>query len=97
VHVIPKAVHLNAEYFFRHISRDIHNNRSTDIVEDGQRNFVLHFDNPTPHIVSAILDIMQQHWMKRAIHPPFSPDLTSSDCYLFGKMKTALMGVTFED
>jgi hypothetical protein len=32
-----------------------------------------------------------------ALHPPFSPDLAPSDFYLFGRVKTALMGVTFED
>jgi hypothetical protein len=30
--------------------------------------------------------------MKRARHPPFSPDLALSDFYLCGKLKTALMG-----
>jgi hypothetical protein len=40
---------------------------------------------------------MQQHRMKRAPHPPFSPDLAPSDFYLFGKVKRALMSVTFDD
>jgi histone-lysine N-methyltransferase SETMAR len=35
--------------------------------------------------------------MKRAPHPPFSPDLAPSDCYLFRKLKTALSGTEFED
>jgi hypothetical protein len=34
--------------------------------------------------------------MKRATHPAFSPDLTASDFYLFGKIKTALMGSELE-
>jgi hypothetical protein len=34
--------------------------------------------------------------MKRALHPAFSPDLAPSDFYLFGKIKTALMGSEFE-
>jgi hypothetical protein len=33
--------------------------------------------------------------MKRAPHPAFSPDLAPSDFYLFGKIKTALMGAVF--
>jgi hypothetical protein len=34
--------------------------------------------------------------MKRAPHPAFSPDLAPSDFYLFGKIKTRLMGFEFE-
>jgi hypothetical protein len=34
--------------------------------------------------------------MKRAPHPAFSPDLAPSDFYLFGKIKTALIGAEFE-
>jgi hypothetical protein len=35
--------------------------------------------------------------MKRALHPPFLPDLAPSDFYPFGKVKTALVSVIFED
>jgi hypothetical protein len=34
--------------------------------------------------------------MKRAPHPPFSLDLAPPDFYLFGNVKTTLMGAEFE-
>jgi hypothetical protein len=35
--------------------------------------------------------------MRRAPQPPFSPDLAPSDFYLFGKLKTTLMELVFEN
>jgi hypothetical protein len=35
--------------------------------------------------------------MRRGPHPPFSPDLASSDLYLFGRVKTALMSAAFSN
>jgi hypothetical protein len=35
--------------------------------------------------------------LTRAPHPAFSPDLAPSDFYLFGKLKTVLMGAAFAD
>jgi hypothetical protein len=34
--------------------------------------------------------------MKRAPHPPYSPDLAPSDFYLFGYVKGCLAGHSFE-
>jgi histone-lysine N-methyltransferase SETMAR len=35
--------------------------------------------------------------MKSAPHPPYSPDLATSDFYLFGHVKRCLAGLSFED
>jgi histone-lysine N-methyltransferase SETMAR len=35
--------------------------------------------------------------MKSAPHPPYSPDLASSDFYLFEYVKRCLAGLSFED
>jgi hypothetical protein len=35
--------------------------------------------------------------MRRIPQPPFSPDLAPSNFYLFGKLKTMLMGSVFEN
>jgi hypothetical protein len=35
--------------------------------------------------------------MKSAPHPPYFPDLASSDFYLFGYAKRCLAGLLFED
>jgi hypothetical protein len=40
---------------------------------------------------------MQQNVMRRAPHPPYSPDLAPSDFYLFGYIKQLLLGCEFAD
>jgi hypothetical protein len=35
--------------------------------------------------------------MKSAPHPPYSPNLSPSDFYLFGYIKRCLAGLSFED
>jgi hypothetical protein len=39
---------------------------------------------------------MARNVMVIAAHPPFSPDLTPSDIYLFGHVKSLLRGESFE-
>jgi hypothetical protein len=40
---------------------------------------------------------LDSHRMRRARQPPFSPNLAPSDFYLFGKLKTVLIGSVFEN
>jgi hypothetical protein len=40
---------------------------------------------------------MEQNAMKRAPHPPYSPNLAPSDFYLFGHVKHCLSGSAFAD
>jgi histone-lysine N-methyltransferase SETMAR len=58
---------------------------------------MLHFDKASVHTARDTIDFMRRNRMKRARHPPFSPDLARSDFYLFGKVKTALQGAIFAD
>jgi hypothetical protein len=48
---------------------------------------VAHFDNATPHIAKCTIDHLRANRLTLAPHPAFSPDLASSDFYLFGKLK----------
>jgi hypothetical protein len=40
---------------------------------------------------------MDHYWLKRALHPPYSPDLAPSDCYLFGYVKHQLQAHEFTE
>jgi hypothetical protein len=71
--------------------------RPAGTTEDGRRKMVLHFDNASSHTACFTTEYMHQNHLCRAPQPPFSPDLTPSDFYLFGKVKTALMGAVFDD
>jgi hypothetical protein len=57
----------------------------------------VHADDARPHIAKVMLDSMERNAMKRAPHPSYSLDLTSSDFYLFSHVKKLLRGYEFAD
>jgi histone-lysine N-methyltransferase SETMAR len=97
VEILPKGEPFNAGYFCLKILAGIVEHRPVETAEDMTREMVLHYDNAIPHTARLSSDYMNHNRLKRAPQPPFSPDLAPSDFYLFGKLKTALMGATFED
>jgi histone-lysine N-methyltransferase SETMAR len=97
VQILPKGEHFNARYFCENIIAEIDRIRPASTAEDARRKIVLHFDNASPHTAAVSLDFLRSNRMRRAPQAPFSPDLAPSDFYLFGKLKTALMGSEFED
>jgi hypothetical protein len=97
VQILPKGGHFNARYFCENIIAEIDRIRPASTAEDARRKIVLHFDNASPHTAAVSLDFLRSNRMRRAPQAPFSPDLAPSDFYLFGKLKTALMGSEFED
>jgi hypothetical protein len=56
----------------------------------------LHADNARPQTPKVSTDYVTRNAMKRALHPPYSPDLAPSDFFLFGYMKRKLMGYRAE-
>jgi hypothetical protein len=42
-------------------------------------------------------DFVGHNPLKRLPHPPYSHDISPSDCYLFGKVKSALIGREIPD
>jgi histone-lysine N-methyltransferase SETMAR len=96
VQLLPKGQHFNAGYFCANILQEIDQNRPAATAEHQRRNIVRHFDNARPRTAGETLGFLKSHRMKRAPHPAFSPGLAPSDFYLFGKIKTALIGSEFE-
>jgi hypothetical protein len=50
---------------------------------------ILHMDNTKSHCSKVIVQKMTELKLTRALHPPFSPEITSSDFYLFGHPKNS--------
>lgn len=61
----------------------------------GLRGMKLHFDNARPHTSRATLDKLAELKLTKLPQPPYSPDLSPSDFYLFGYLKSRLAGSTF--
>jgi hypothetical protein len=53
----------------------------------GKRRVYLHMDNARPHNSRKSLQCIADNKFKRMPHPPYFPDITLSDFYLFGTVK----------
>jgi histone-lysine N-methyltransferase SETMAR len=51
---------------------------------------LLHMDNARSHTSKRNLARIEKLGLKRVAHPPFSPDIASSDLFLFGWLKGEL-------
>jgi hypothetical protein len=63
----------------------------------GERKLVLHIDNAPAHNAKMTQNFCEHNPLKRLVHPPYSPDISPSDFYLFGKVKEALIGQEIPD
>jgi histone-lysine N-methyltransferase SETMAR len=61
------------------------------------RRLQLHLDNCRVHFSEAAEQFITENHIGRVPHPPYSPDLAPSDFWLFGYLKTSLVGQTFDE
>ncbi|GFW66942.1 histone-lysine N-methyltransferase SETMAR [Trichonephila clavipes] len=57
--------------------------------------FLLHHDNARPHFPLCVLYVLQQNNVEILPHPPYSPDLTPYDFWMFPQLKKLLRGKHF--
>ncbi|OWA50832.1 putative Histone-lysine N-methyltransferase SETMAR [Hypsibius exemplaris] len=62
----------------------------------GLRGLKLHHDNASSHTCGLTVKFLNQENLKTLPHPPYSPDLSPCDFYLFPKLKESLRGKLFE-
>ena len=65
--------------------------------EMGMRGMTLHWDNARPHRSSEAVRAIREIRMLEMPHPPYSPDLSPCDFFLFGEIKHKLKGRSFRD
>jgi hypothetical protein len=61
------------------------------------RGVLLHHGSARPHTARATQEGIQELQWELLEHPPYSPDLTSSDFHLFGPLKSHVGGKRFGD
>ncbi|GFW13847.1 histone-lysine N-methyltransferase SETMAR [Trichonephila clavipes] len=57
--------------------------------------FLLHHHNARPHIARCVLYVSQQNKVEILPRPPYSPDLTPCDFWLFPQLKKPLRSKRF--
>jgi len=93
--VLPQDQKFNSEYFINEILQPIYKELSS-VAEELGKTITLHFDNARAHTSRKVQEYMNSHNMKRAVQPPYSPDIAPSDFYLFGYLKDCLKGSKFD-
>ena len=62
--------------------------------KDGTRGIFLHHDNA--YTTATTIDSLNDREVQQLPHPPFSPDLSPCDFFLFPEAKKRLKGALFE-
>jgi hypothetical protein len=83
----PNDTKMNSVYFVANIFTPLeqaifHRGRAPH-----QKRLVIHLDNCSVHTSRASRDWLEEHDMRRMSQPSYSPDLVSSDSYLFPTVK----------
>ena len=94
VDCLPKGETFNAHYYINNILGKL-SQIGTGFPDTEERRLTVHADNARPHTAKVTTRYMACNGMKRAPHPPYSPDLAPSDFFLFGYIKKKLEGHSF--
>jgi histone-lysine N-methyltransferase SETMAR len=95
MNVLPKGCKFNSSHYITEILSPLSEWRSAD-AHGRTRKLIVHADNARPHVFRQTIDYLERNGMKRALHPPYSPDLAPSDFSLFGYVKGCLADHSFE-
>ena len=85
-----QGTHINSESYgttLKKLKEDISEKRS------GKKVKLLH-DNARPHTAKTVKELISSFGWEILEHPPYSPDLSPSDYYLFAPLKNYLRGIT---
>jgi histone-lysine N-methyltransferase SETMAR len=91
VDALSKGQKFNANYYIDRIAQSFLKSRSTGRGP----GLIIHADNARPHIARKIFKFCRENRLEMAPHPPYSPDLTPADFFLFEHVKHVLDGAEF--
>ena len=62
-----------------------------------KKDWILLHDNARPHKAIRVAQYLAKHNIPELEHPPYSPDISPCDFFLFPRLKKVLKGMRFED
>jgi hypothetical protein len=70
---------------------------SFQVGEIKAKKLVVHIDNASARDARVTQNFFEHDSLQRLPQPPYSPNISPSDLYLFGKVKNALIGQEIPD
>lgn len=95
--VLPRGKNINAELYCTQLDKlvDAIRQKRHRLPGNSFENFHFLQDNARPHTARLTQDKLAEIGFTVLPHPPYSPDLSPSDYYLFSPMKNSLRGKTY--
>ena len=96
VEALPKGQKFNSRYMTDVIIPALIEDSRSAPRSYSRHSSLIHMDNATPHKAKKTVESLEANKFMRVEQPAFSPDLSPSDFYLFGRVKKMLEGRVFE-
>ena len=93
IQFLPSNTKYNKQYFINVILPDISSSSIDSSDSRKKKPWILHFDNAKPHTAKESKIKIEQLGFIEMPHPPYSPDISPCDFWLFGKLKQELCGM----
>ena len=87
---LPTNTKFNSTYMCNHILEGLNKASHETVEKITKHSKILHIDNARPHNSKMTNEKIKQLGWKRLAHPPYSPDISPCDFFLFGYLKEEL-------
>jgi hypothetical protein len=88
--ILPKGSRFNQQYFVDYVFPDLQTKNRNFCRRILLTTFWVHMDNSISHSGSKVVSKFDKHHIARLSHPPYSPDLSPYNFWLFGMLKGIL-------
>lgn len=92
---LPKGQNFNSQYMINYILKKLEISIKKIRPKMGLKGMMIHMDNAKPHKAKIVIDKINEFFLKPIDHPPYSPDISPCDFWLFGYLKEKLKGNHF--
>jgi transposase len=93
---LPKGTKFNQDYFMDTVLPNLYSEKRRIARRKDLPSFSVHMDNSTCHNGAKITEKLEKRHLARAPHPPYSPDLSPCDFWLFGILKQKMKERVFQ-
>ena len=93
--LLPNGATINAELYQQQLQRVQHSIQGPPFSTNFRSGVLLIHDNARPHVANATLQKIHELGWLPLLHPPYSPDISPCDYYLFRSLEHFLRGKQF--